>query len=691
MKKLLIGALLATGLSAATLGQPRREDPRPAASPQQILPPDLAAPRFGRWGFDLEGRDPSVKPGDDFFRYANGRYLDALQIPLDRSNWGPYSQLGDVNDRRIRALVEGSAADPRQDSDAALIGTLYSSFLDEKRVEALGASPLLPRLRAIRAADTLEKQAALMGRSLAGFGGSFFEYGFYEDRANPQINAVYINHGGLGLPDRSYYLQDGYAEVRTKYQAYVADQLKRVGWPEAEASAGAILALETRLAGAHWPAEARRDILKLYSPMRQADLARLAPGFPWRAFLRASGLADVQVVAAQKSAFPEMGAIFAQTPVKTLQAWQAFHTVDEAAPFLAKAFADAAFDFKERSVSGRQEQRPRWRRGVALVNELLGEAIGRKYVGEYFPAASKAMMETMVGHLRTAMRERLEKLDWMAPSTRREALDKLARMRVKIGYPEKWRDYRGLRLAAADLLGNVERARAFEWNRQVRRVGKAADPGEWKTTPQSVNAYYSPAGNEIVFAAGILQPPLFDPLADSAVNYGAIGAVIGHEIAHGFDDQGRKSDSRGVLRDWWTAEDAARFEAEATKLKAQYDAFEGLPGAKVNGNLTLGENIADLLGVLLALDAYQLSLGGRAAPVLYGLSGDQRVMLGWAQGWRRKTREAAMRRLLATDTHAPPEFRTIGPLRNIDRWYSAFGVKEGDRYYLAPAERVRIW
>ena len=660
-----------------------------AAAPEAPVP--IEAPRFGAWGFDLAGRDLRVRPGDDFFRYANGRYMDALEIPPDRSNWGPYSQLGDLNDRRIRAIVEASATDPAADADAKMIGALYSSFLDETRVEALGAAPLRARLSAIAAANTHEKQAALMGRSLADFGGSFFEFLFYEDRADPRFNAVYINHGGIGLPDRDYYLKDDFAAVRAKYRVHVAAQLRNAGWPDAEAAADAILLLETRLARVHWPAEQRRDILKLYSPISQKELARLAPGFPWQSFLRASGLRDVQVVAAQKSAFPQVAAIYAATPVRTLQAWQAFHTVNEASPFLSARFSTAWFEFHEKAVSGRQEQRPRWRRGVALANELLGEAVGRKYVSLYFPAQSKTAMETLVANLREAMRARLERLEWMSPATRAEALDKLARLRVKIGYPDRWRDYGGLRLRPGDLFGNVARARSFEWRHQVRRVGKPADSQEWKTTPESVNAYYSPATNDIVFAAGILQPPLFDPQADPAVNYGAIGAVIGHEIGHAFDDQGRRSDSRGVLRDWWTPEDARRFETEAAKLKAQYDDYEALPGARMNGSLTLGENIADLLGVLLSLDAYRLSLQGRPAPVLDGITGEQRVMLGWAQSWRRKAREAAVRRLLATDTHSPPEFRTIGPLRNVDAWYSAFGVSEGDRYYLAPSQRVRIW
>jgi putative endopeptidase len=428
--------------------------------------------------------------------------------------------------------------------------------------------------------------------------------------------------------------------------------------------------------------------------MTFAELEREAPGFPWRVYFEEAGLAGAgSAVVSQNTAFPKIAAIFAETPIETLRAWQAFHTTEDAAPYLSRRFVNTQWEFRSKFLNGALEQRPRWKRAVAGVEGAMGEAIGRSYVATYFPPESKALMEQLVADLRTAMRARIERLEWMSPETKAQALDKLSKFGVKIGYPTKWQDYSALEMREGDLFGNVERASRFQWNEQLSRIGKPVDNEEWGMTPQTVNAYYSPQKNEIVFPAAILQPPFFDPKADAAVNYGAIGGVIGHEITHGFDDQGRKSDGNGVLRDWWTAEDAAAFEVQATRLGAQYESytFPTLPGMKLTGRLTMGENIADLGGVLLGLDAYNIRMSGQPRQVLDGFTPEQRVFMGWAQVWRTLFRDDALRQQIVNGPHSPGTIRAFAPLRNVDAWYDAFGVKEGDANYVKPEERVRIW
>ncbi|HEX8660286.1 MAG TPA: M13-type metalloendopeptidase, partial [Brevundimonas sp.] len=431
---------------------------------------------------------------------------------------------------------------------------------------------------------------------------------------------------------------------------------------------------------------------KIYNPATLAELAASAPGFDWSAWAHGAGISHVTtLIAANNTAFPGMARVFAETPVATLQSWQAFHVVDQASPWLSSAFVDNNFNFYGKVLGGQPENRPRWKRGVAQVDSSLGEVLGREFVARHFPAESKAQMETLVANLRRAMTARIEGLDWMSPETKQQALYKMSRFGVKIGYPDEWREYDGLRLEPGDLYGNVERSAAFEWAFNVNKLGKPVNPLEWGMTPQTVNAYYNPVRNEIVFPAAILQAPFFDPNADPAVNYGGIGAVIGHEITHGFDDQGRKTDGDGVLRDWWTPEDAAKFEARAAVLGAQYAALSPLEGANVNADLTMGENIADLGGLLLALDAYHMSLNGAEAPVINGLTGDQRVFLGWAQVWRNNIRDEALRQQVQVDPHSPAQYRAAVSPRNIDAWYAAFGVQPGDEQYLAPEARARIW
>ncbi|UTP39276.1 peptidase M13 [Phenylobacterium sp. LH3H17] len=680
MKTLWLGAASAAALICAST-------PALAANASDLS----QAPRMGPWGFDAAGRDLSVAPSKDFFDYANGTYLNKLEIPADRSRYGAFDALNELSQNRMRAVVEKAAANPGATGEEAKIGAFYRSFVDEAAVDALGAKPLAGDLAAIRAIKSRDGMARYMGGTSRRFGGSFFGSYVHDDAKDPEKYAAYLIQGGLGLPDRDYYLDAKFAPQKTAYQAYVASLLTLAGWEKPAENAAAIVALETEIAKVSWTRAERRDDDKTYNPFEVAKLQAYAPGFDWKAYLDGAGLKTDRVIVAENTAFPKIAAIYAATPLDTLKAWSAFNLADQAAPYLSKAFDQAHYEFRSKTLSGQPVQQPRWKRGVIAIDSSLGEALGKVYVAAYFPAENKAKMEALVGDIRTAMGARIEKLDWMGPATKAKALEKLAKFRVKIAYPDTWRDYSGLTINEGDLYGNIQRANAFEWDYRAARLGGPVDDEEWGMTPPTINAYYSSTKNEIVFPAAILQPPFFDPQGDPAVNYGGIGGVIGHEITHGFDDQGRKSDGDGKLTDWWTAEDAAKFDAQAKKFGKQYAAVEVLPGANINGDLTMGENIADLGGLLLALDAYHISLKGQPAPVIDGLTGDQRVFLGWAQVWRGKYRDDRMRQQLVSDPHSPPKYRVQVPVKNIDAFYEAFGVKPGDAMYVAPAERVRIW
>jgi putative endopeptidase len=656
----------------------------------------VTAKRYGTWGVDLEGMNRSARPGANFFDYVNGTWATTTEMPADRVRFGSFDLLRDLSELRVRALLDGWAAQEglASTSDEAKVAMVYRSFLDEATVEKLDIKPIEAHLKAIRKAKNRQDVAGLMGRSAGSFGRSMFSFAVYDDAKHPDRYALYISQSGIGLPDREFYLRDNFKAQKDRYQQYVADMLRLAKWENPEKHAADIVAMETKIAEAHWTRAEGRDRDKTYNAMSVAELEKAAPGFPWRTYFKEAGITKSdRAIARQNTAFPKIAKIFAETPVSTLKAWQAFHTVDNAAPLLSKRFADAEWEFRSKFLQGAQEQRPRWKRGVGAAETAMGEAIGRTYVAEHFPPDSKAKMEKLVSDLRVAMKGRIEGLQWMGPETKALALDKLSKFGVKIGYPTHWRDYSALQIREGDVVGNAERAARFEWARDVSRIGQPVDKDEWGMTPQTVNAYYSSAKNEIVFPAAILQPPFFDPEADPAVNYGSIGGVIGHEITHGFDDQGRKSDGDGVLRDWWTAEDAAKFEVQAARLGAQYESFTfpTLPDLRLTGKLTMGENIADLGGVLVAYDAYKLSLKGEPSKVIDGFTGEQRFFMGWAQVWRTLYRDDSLRQQIVNGPHSPGQIRAFAPLRNIDAWYEAFEVKEGDANFVKPEERVRIW
>jgi putative endopeptidase len=649
-------------------------------------------PHFRPWGFDLAGRDTSVTPGADFYGYADGTYVKNLQIPPDRSRFGNFDALQALSEDRLHALFDKASADSDSLGEASQVGAFYRAFMDEKRVDALGAKPLGPELAQIRAADSRSAIAALMGKGSQSFFGSVFQVDIGVDAKDPQHYAVYLGQGGLGLPDRDYYLEPSFAAQKAAYQAYVAQMLRLAGWPDADAQAAAIVEMETQIAKVSWTIAQDRDPTKTYNPMTPDELATPAPGFDWAAFLKGADLGSAKrVVVAEDTALPAIAKIFAATPVQTLQAWEAFNVADSAAPYLSHDFVDARFQFRSKTLSGQKELRPRWKRAVSAVDGGMGEAVGKLYVAAYFPSDSKAKMEALVGNIRTALQGRIQRVAWMSDATKARALQKLSMLTVKIGYPSRWRDYTALQISDADLYGDVERSAAFEWRRKLNRLYQSVDRTEWGITPQTVNAYYNPTLNEIVFPAAILQPPFFDPAADPAVNYGGIGAVIGHEITHGFDDNGRHYDGTGALTDWWTSDDDAKFVTQTKILGAQFSAYEPIAGAHVKGDQTMGENIADLGGILLALDAYHASLGGKPAPAIGGLSGDQRLFLGFAQIWRSAIRPDALRQQIVSDPHSPEIDRVNGSLRNVDAWYDAWNVKPADSLYLAPDQRVRIW
>ena len=658
------------------------------ATPTQAQQADLAAKvpstvHFGTWGVDISTRDLSVNPGDDFQRYAAGKWLDTHEIPADKSQNGVGSELADRNQEQLRAIVMTAPADSQ-------LGAFYQSYMDEPRLEQLDANPLKADLARVDAIRSKAQFTRYMASTLQDFGSTLYALGTIPDPANPKINIAFVGSNGMGLPDRDYYLLDKYKPQRDAYRAYIQRTFEMIGEPNPSVAADKLLAFETEIAKISWPQADLRDIDKLNNPMTLAQLKAYAPQFGWDAYLGEAKVMSPHMLVADNTAIKAMARLYAATPLQTLKTWEKFKVADQASNYLSKRFVDSKFEFTK-TLSGAKELRPRWRRGIGEVDGRLGELLGKTYVDRYFPAQSKTMMEELVANLKKAAAQRIQGNSWMGEATKQAALVKLGKMDVMVGYPDKFRDYSKLEMKSDDLYGNVKRSSAFEWAYQMEDLNKPVDRKKWAMSPATVNAYSGGLENKIVFPAGILQPPFFDPGADAAVNYGAAGAVIGHEIMHGFDDQGRKIDETGAVRDWWTKDDATRFKALTDSLGKQYSSYEAAPGTFINGALTMGENIGDMSGLEVAYTAYKMSLNGQPAPVIDGLTGDQRFFLAFAQAWRGKQRDDAIKTQVASDPHSPRRYRIIGPLRNMDAWYDAFGIKPGSKFYIPPEQRVRIW
>jgi putative endopeptidase len=644
-------------------------------------------------GVDRSGFDTSVRAQDDFYRHVNGAWLRQNPVPADKADYGSFTKLADDAEAQLRAIIEEAAAkkDKKPGTDEQKVGDFYSAFMDEARVETLGLKPLEAELARI---DALDDRQALAGQiaHLTRIGVYLMPLYITTDAKNSDQYKVYMYQGGTGLPDRDFYLDAGerFAEIRARYRAHIGNLLRLAGVDDADAHAEAILALETRLAEKQWTRVESRDRDKTYNSYAFADLPKLMPNFDWPAYIDGLGLGKSPgVVVMQPSFFEALDGILQDTPLPTLKVWMKQKLLTAYAGYLPQAYVDEHFSFYGTVLNGIAELKPRWKRGVEATEGALGEMLGRIYVSRHFSPAAKARMEELVQNLVKAYEASIRELDWMSDETKNKALVKLGKFTPKIGYPDKWKDYSALEVRADDLVGNVMRSNQVEAAREAAKLGNPIDRSEWHMTPQTVNAYYNPGMNEIVFPAAILQPPFFDMQADDAANYGGIGAVIGHEIGHGFDDQGSKYDGDGNLQSWWTDEDRKRFEERTKALIAQYDAYEALPGHFVNGAFSLGENIGDLGGLSIALRAYLMS--HPQPPVIDGFSGVQRVFIGWAQIWRRNYKDENLLQRLKSAPHAPSEFRTNGIVRNIPEWYEAFEVKESDQLYLAPEQRVKIW
>lgn len=661
-----------------------------ASQPQPPVAPPLVS------GIDRANFDTQVRPQDDFYQAINGTWLKNTAIPADKSSYGALIRLRDDAEREQREIIEAAAADTQRqdDSNTQKIGDYYTAFMNEKLADQLGLKPLqseLARIDAIRTHTELAEQLAHFVK--IGIDAPFTLM-VAQDAKQSTRYAVYLSQSGLGLPDRDYYLQDNakFKALRTQYQAHIARMLTLDGDKDAQTHAHEIFTFEKRLAEKQWSKVDDRDADKTYNKYALGELPGLIPDFAWLSYANSGGFAKQDyVIVGEPDYFQALSKILRTTPlfeIKLYLRWQLLHAY---APYLSKPFVDENFAFYGETLNGVPEDRPRWKRAVASEDTALGFAVGKLYVAQYFPPENKARMQALVNNLLQEYRVSIQSLDWMGADTKKRALEKLDKFTSKIGYPDQWRDYSALRISADDLVGNIMRARRFEFARNAAKLGKPVDRSEWQMTPQTVNAYYDPTMNEIVFPAAILQPPVFNAQADDAVNYGAIGAVIGHEIGHGFDDQGSKFDGDGNLKSWWTPTDRKNFDERVKALITQYDAYEPVKGFHVNGALTIGENIGDLGGLSIAYQAYHLSLGDKPAPVIDGMTGDQRFFIGWAQAWRWKYRDAAMINLVKSNPHSPPQFRCNGVVVNVPAFYTAFDVKPGDGMYLPPAQRVKIW
>ena len=652
-----------------------------------------AKPIMGSFGIELANMDESVEPGDDFFRYVNGTWLKEKEIPSDRSRYGAFNILADKSETRVKEIIETAASKDNPGADEKRIGDFYNAYMDVDAIEAKDLKPLAKDILRIKQAKSHDDIISLMSDPELGLDSPVSPYVYIDAKQNDEY-IVYLTQSGLGLPNRNAYFEKGEKAkgIRTAYGAYLAKMLEEAGRNNPEKRAKAVMAFEKKIAKGHWEPVKRRDRDAIYNKMTRAELNDLAPGLNFDLAFEKLGIGDQKnVIVREKSAVENAGKVFADAKLNVLKDYLVVSLLNNHSNFLPKRIDDATFDFYGKTLRGQDEQRPRWKRGVQAVNGTLGEVVGKVYVKKHFPEASKTQMDKLVENLRGAFKEGIDGLEWMGDETKEQAQYKLAKFNPKIGYPNKWEKYEGLNVDRSDLIGTIKSARAWGWQDELSQIGAPIDREEWAMNPQRVNAYYNSVLNEIVFPAAILDAPFFDPAADPAVNYGGIGAVIGHEMGHGFDDQGRKSDGDGVQRDWWTEADAKAYEKRASKLADQYSSFEPLPGEFLNGRLGLGENIGDLTGVTMAYNAYKKSLNGKEAPVIDGFTGDQRFFMAWAQVWAIKWKEEALSQQIKNGPHSPGEFRANGIVRNFQPWYDAFGVTEDHAMYIPPEKRVKIW
>ena len=666
-----------------------------APAPVAAAAPAAAAPAVRPSGLMLQNFDRSVRPQDDLYRFVNGTWLAQTEIPADKSNYGAFTVLADGAEKNLRAIAEESAAaNAAPGTDRQIVGDFYSSFMDEAQAEKLGLAPLMPELARIDAIKDRQQLTDYLARAQVLGIDNFIDSDVFADARNPDLNTIWFTQSGFGLPERDYYFSNEkrFTEIRAAYLKHIENVFALAGRKDGAETAKRLLAFETKLAEASWPMVKLREIEKLYNPMDVAAATKATPGIDWSRYFAGLGVPDTrQMVLGQPDYFVAVGKAIQSESLATWKDYLKLRAIDGFSPYLSSAFVNEQFDFYGRTLTGTPQLKPRWKRALGELEGSVGDLLGKEYVARHFPPQAKRRMDELVQNLLRAFDAGIGNLEWMGPETRKAAEDKIRNFTVKVGYPSKWKEYPGLAVGKGDLVANVLSARASNAKRELAKIGKPVDKTEWGMTPQTVNAYYNPLANEIVFPAAILQPPFFDMNADDAVNYGAIGAVIGHEISHGFDDQGRKFDGRGVLRDWWTEEDNKRFEARAGSLVQQYNGFSPIAGMNVNGQLTLGENIGDLSGLAVAHKAYQISLNGQPAPVIDGFTGEQRFYLGWGQVWARKFREDELRKRLLTDPHSPDEYRCNGIVRNMADFQKAFDVKAGDKLFLPADQMVKIW
>ena len=688
--KLLAPSLLALTLSLAACNNAGTDTAKIATSETAQA---AAKPVLGSYGIATENMDTSVKPGDDFFQYVNGTWLANMEIPADKSRYGSFNVLADEAEERVRDIIESAASKEQPNADEKRIGDLFAAYTNTNAIEAAGLAPIAEDLVRIRSAKTHEDIGRLMADASLSLDAPISQYVWIDAKDNENYT-VYLGQSGLGLPNRDYYFDESEKgqKILADYTDYLATLLTEAGQDNAKARAQAIMDFETSMAENYWTRVELRDRDRTYNKMSRAEVVELTKGFPTQIMLDEIGIGKQEsFVVRTPEPLKAAAKVFASTDMDVLRDYLTIGLLSNNAGLLPSRIDEARFGFYGKALRGQEQQRERWKRGVQQVNGLMGELVGKVYVDQHFPPDSKRQMQELVENLRAAFKDGIDGLEWMGEDTKKQAQYKLAKFRPKIGYPDKWESYDGLSVDRDDLMGTIKSARIWTLKDELSKLGAPIDKDEWGMTPQTVNAYYNSTLNEIVFPAAILQAPFFDPAADPAVNYGGIGAVIGHEMGHGFDDQGRKSDGDGVQRDWWTADDAEAYEARAGALADQYSQFEPLPNQRINGRLSLGENIGDLTGVTMAYEAYKRSLGGKPAPVIDGMTGDQRFFMAWAQVWAIKWRDEALLAQIKNGPHSPGEFRANGIVRNIDAWYEAFDVQPGDAMYLPPEKRVKIW